>query len=113
MGSGPGNGEDEISQQVFDHLVGLAALELEPEEAAYLRAELNGQLKAIRELEAIEVNDSTPITSHGVPYPPDRRSRLREDQARSSGLADAILDQAPEVEERRVVVPDIPQEELE
>lgn len=113
MGPGSDIEEDEISQQVFDHLVRLAALELEPEEAAYLRAELNGQLKSIRELEAIEVEDGTPITSHGVPYGSGRRPPLREDQARSSGLADAILEQAPDVEERRVVVPDIPQEELE
>ena len=44
---------DGITQAIFNHLVDLAAFRLEAEEAEYLRRELNGQLEAIRELEAI------------------------------------------------------------
>lgn len=102
-----------ITLEIFEHLVELAALELTPEEAEYLRRELNSQLQAIRDLEAIELDSDLPITSHGVPYPRHSRPALREDTARPSKTADAILDQAPQVEERYVVVPDIPHTVLE
>lgn len=102
-----------ITEEVFEHLVALAAFELEPEEAQYLRKELNGQLNAIRELEAIELDDATPITSHGVPYSPAISMPLREDAVQSDELADDILEQAPDVRLRYLVVPDIPHEALE
>jgi aspartyl-tRNA(Asn)/glutamyl-tRNA(Gln) amidotransferase subunit C len=105
--------EDEISVDIFDHLVQLAAFELEADEAAYLRSELNNQLKSIHELEAIEVDDEIPITSHGVPYTGEIRSPLREDEIEGCEDADAILEQAPEVDDRYIVTPDIPHEELE
>ncbi len=104
---------DTISAAIFQHLVELAALELDEEEAAYLRRELNSQLRSIRELEAIQVEDSVPITSHGVPYTSGTRPPLRTDEARPSNEADDILAQAPEVETRYIVVPDIPSETLE
>ena len=62
---------DEISREIFEHLVELAALELDPKETEYLRGQLNNQLKAIHELEAIPLDAETPIASHGVPYPPE------------------------------------------
>ncbi len=106
--------DDTISAAIFQHLVGLAALELDEEEATYLRRELNNQLRSIRELEAIQVEDSVPITSHGVPYSSGTRPPLRADEARPSTEADDdILAQAPEVENRYIVVPDIPSETLE
>jgi hypothetical protein len=40
------NTNQPITQELFDHLVGLAALELSPQEAEYLRKELNNQLMA-------------------------------------------------------------------
>jgi len=103
---------EQITAAVFDHLVELAALELEAEEAEYLRAQLNSQLKAIRELEAIEVGPEVGITSHGVPYTPEISAVPRADLARPSDQADAILRQAPETEGRYVVVPDIPHTDL-
>jgi aspartyl-tRNA(Asn)/glutamyl-tRNA(Gln) amidotransferase subunit C len=103
----------EISRQVFDHLVELAALALSEEEAEYLRGELNKQLKAIRELEGIELPPDVPITSHGVDYREEISAPPRPDEAAPSELADGILAQAPEVHERFIVVPDIPSEELE
>jgi aspartyl-tRNA(Asn)/glutamyl-tRNA(Gln) amidotransferase subunit C len=103
---------DKITAQVFTHLVGLAALELDPAEAEYLRGELNKQLKAIAELEAIPVDDALPITSHGVPYAEDIKPALRDDQIEICQQAEAILRQAPEVEERYIVVPDIPMADL-
>jgi aspartyl-tRNA(Asn)/glutamyl-tRNA(Gln) amidotransferase subunit C len=101
-----------ITAAIFDHLVELAALELEAKEAEYLRAQLNSQLKAIRELEAIEVDPEVGITSHGVPYTPDISAVPRADLAAPSDLADAILRQAPETDGRYLVVPDIPHTDL-
>jgi aspartyl/glutamyl-tRNA(Asn/Gln) amidotransferase C subunit len=103
---------DSITKEIFDHLVELAALELTEEQAEYLRRELNGQLKAIRELEAITVGEEVPITSHGVPYTQAISAPLRRDQVVPCQEADDILAQAPEVEDRYLVVPDIPHEEL-
>ena len=105
--------EPPITPEIFQHLVGLAALEPDEEEAEYLRQELNQQLQAIRDLESIELATDLPITSHGVPYSPETRPVLRQDHAEPSDKADAILEQAPEVEERFIVVPDIPHTELE
>lgn len=105
--------QGEISVEVFEHLVALAALALDADEGEYLRSQLNGQLRAIRALDAIEVPDDLPITSHGVPYSEPNRPEIREDRANNPGLADKILAQAPEVEDRYLVVPDIPQEALE
>lgn len=104
--------EDEITPELFSHLVELAALELSPEEGEYLRAQLNGQLKAIHELERIPVPDDVPPAAHGVTFSPDIRSPLRADRTRPCADADKILGQAPEVDERYFVVPDIPHTEL-
>lgn len=102
-----------ITMEIFEHLVKLAALELDADEAEYLRRELNSQLRAIRELEAIEIPEGTPITSHGIPYTSANRAPLREDVIELSAEADDILAQAPQVEDRYLVVPDIPHTELE
>jgi len=104
---------DKITPEIFEHLVRLAAFDLTPDEAEYLRRELNGQLRAVRELERIEVNADVPITSHGVPYTRASSPDLREDVARLCPEAEAILSQAPEVDGGYIVVPDIPHTELE
>ncbi len=102
-----------ISQETFDHLVGLAALELDEQQAAYLRRELNNQLDAIRELEAIPLDDTIRITSHGVPYTLETSPALREDDWRPHPNPAEILSQAPDVEGGYIVVPDIPHTTLE
>ncbi len=107
------NPSDEITPEVFSHLVDLAELELDPDEAEYLRAQLNGQLKAIREMVAIRLDEEAPITSHGVPYADAIRPGLRPDEALPFLDPQAILDQAPETESGYLVVPDIPHTELE
>lgn len=101
-----------VTPEMFAHLVQLAQFELDEGEAEYLRSELNGQMKAIRQLEAIEVDDEVPITSHGVPYAQDIRPEIRDDVPRPSESADDILEGAPETYDRYIVVPDIPHEEL-
>lgn len=104
---------EEITPEIFDHLVNLAALDLDADEAEYLRAELNNQLQAIHELESIDLDEGVDITSHGVPYTDAIRPPLRQDIIEPCKEADDILDQAAEVRDRYIVVPDIPSEELE
>lgn len=104
---------DEISPELFARLADLAALELDPRESEYLRAQLNGQLKAIGELERITVPDDVPPAAHGVAFPPNIRAALRADHAEvDPALAERILRQAPEPDEGYFVVPEIPHTDL-
>jgi aspartyl/glutamyl-tRNA(Asn/Gln) amidotransferase C subunit len=99
---------DQISIEVFNHLVDLAALELSQEQAAYLHQQLNNQLRAVRELASIPVDADTEANLHGVPYVPEARSPLREDNARPLEDTSVILSQVPNVENGYIVVLDIP-----
>jgi aspartyl-tRNA(Asn)/glutamyl-tRNA(Gln) amidotransferase subunit C len=104
---------DEISREIFDHLVELAALELDPDETEYLRGQLNNQLKAIHELEAIPLDAETPIASHGVPYSLEISAAVRPDEWEAYPNPEKIISQAPETSDGYVVVPEIPHTDLE
>ena len=104
---------DEITPELFEHLVELAAFAFNPEEAEYLRRELNNQLNAIHQLEAVPLEESVPLASHGVPYTPQSSPSLREDEWQPFENPDEILEQAPQVEDRYFIVPDIPHTELD
>ncbi len=99
---------DQISIEVFNRLVELAAMELSEEQAAYLHQQLNNQLRAIRELASIPIDNSIESNLHGVPYIPEARPLLREDACMPSGAATAIQFQVPQLEDGYIVVPDIP-----
>jgi len=99
---------DQITPEVFDHLVDLAALELSADQAEYLRKQLNNQLKSIRELEAIPMDENVPISLHGVPFEAAESALPREDEWHPSADVKDILSQAPELEDGYIVVPDIP-----
>ena len=103
---------EEITPELFDHLVQLAALELKPDEAEYLRRELNNQLKAIHELGAIPLSEDTPTTFHGVPYTAETIPPIRLDEWQPCPDPEAILAQAPETDEGYIVVPEIPHTDL-
>ncbi len=103
---------DTISPELFKRLVELAALELPEDESEYLRGQLNNQLKAIHELEAIPLDNSTPITSHGVPYTLEITPPIRDDEWKPYPHPEDILSQAPETDERLIVVPEIRHTEL-
>jgi len=105
--------EQPITPELFDHLVSLASLELSQEEADYLRRELNNQMKAIDELEAIPLSAETPITTHGVPYTEQITPEARDDRWQACPNPEEILAQAPEVRDGYIVVPDIPHTDLE
>jgi len=104
---------DEITQEIFTHLVDLAALDLDPNEAEYLRNQFNNQLRAIHELETIPVSSTVQVTSHGVLFTPENSPVLREDIWKPYEDTQAILKQAPDRDEGYLVVPDIPHTDLE
>jgi aspartyl/glutamyl-tRNA(Asn/Gln) amidotransferase C subunit len=104
---------EKISKELFDHLVELAALELNGEEGEYLRRELNNQLKAIDELAAIPIPENTKAASHGVPFASDIRPGLRRDETIQFAETEAILKQVPETSGGYIVTPEIPHEELD
>lgn len=101
-----------ITPELFDHLVELAALELTPDEAEYLREQLNKQLKAIAELSAIPIPEDTAIAAHGVPYPPEICPPARPDVWQPEANPEAILEQAPETDGGFLIVPEIQHTEL-
>ena len=103
---------EQILPDLFNHLVQLAALELSPEEAEYLRRELNNQLKAIHELEAIPLGAETPPASHGVSYTKDTSPSLRQDEWHPYPHPEEIVAQAPDTDESYIIVPEIPHTEL-
>jgi aspartyl/glutamyl-tRNA(Asn/Gln) amidotransferase C subunit len=105
--------KERITVDIFNHMVDLAALELDPKEAEYLRRELNNQLKAIDELEAIPLGDDVEPTSHGIHYTSQISPELRDDDWLPFPNPEDIINQAPDTEERYIVVPDIPHEDLE
>ena len=104
---------ERIDQETFAHLVDLAALQLDAAEAEYLRQQLNNQLQAIHELEAIPLEEDVPVTSHGVPYTKTSSPPPREDVWIPYPNPQDILDQAPQAEDGYIIVPDIPHTNLE
>jgi aspartyl/glutamyl-tRNA(Asn/Gln) amidotransferase C subunit len=101
-----------ITKEVFEHLVDLASLQLSEDQAEYLRKQLNNQLKAINELEAIPIDPEVPINLHGVPFEETASATPREDAWMKYPDADDLLEQAPQIEDGYIVVPDIPHTEL-
>ncbi len=104
---------DRIDPQTFAHLVELAALELDETQAEYLRRELNAQLSAIHELEAIPWRMTCRSPRTGVPYTPQISQPPRADVWQPYPDPEEIIAQAPQSEEGYVVVPDIPHTTLE
>lgn len=99
---------DQISVEVFNHLVGLAALDLSPEEAEYLRLQLNQQLQVIEQLKAIEMDENVPANLHGITYDRFKTIPIREDTLKPCPYAQSILAQSPQSQDGFYSVPDIP-----
>jgi len=104
--------EGKISPELFEHLVGLAAIALDPTQSEYLRSELNKQLNVIEELKAIPIDESVPLASHGVVINAQNMPTLRLDEPRPSDHAKRIIAQSPESEDGYFVVPEIPHEDI-
>jgi aspartyl/glutamyl-tRNA(Asn/Gln) amidotransferase C subunit len=105
--------EERISREDFQRLAELASLELPEEEAEYLRKELNNQMISIEVLESIPIDAETGTAAHGLPYTDYNSASPRNDVSRQDPHRQDILDQAPELEDGFIVVPDISHQELE
>lgn len=104
---------DTIDRDTFDHLVSLAAFELDESQASYLLREMNNQLKAIHELAAIPLDEDLPVTSHGVPYTSQISAPARPDEWMPFEHPEDIIAQAPQSQDGYIIVPDIPHQTLE
>jgi aspartyl/glutamyl-tRNA(Asn/Gln) amidotransferase C subunit len=104
---------EQIDPRTFDHLVSLAALELDADESEYLRRELNNQLNVIDEMAAIPLRGDEIPAARGVPYPPETTPPLRGDDTQPDVPPADILGQAPQADGGYIIVPDIPHTDLE
>lgn len=104
---------DEITPELFQHLANLGAFEVDSQEAELLRKELNNQLKSVRQLAAIPLEDDSLVETHGVSYTEERRPPLRSDEWEPCDNPEEILAQAQQVEDGYIIVPDIPHTSLE
>ena len=104
---------EQITPEDFRRLADLASLELPEEEAEYLRKELNNQMVSIEVLESIPIEADTGTAAHGLPYTEYNSAVPRADESRQDPNRQDILDQAPELEDGYIVVPDISHEELD
>ena len=102
-----------ITIETFEHLVKLAELELDPDEAEYLRQELNNQLDAIDQLQAIPLDEDVPLSLHGVSFIQEISQKLREDDWKPFENVKGILSQVPELVDDHITVPEIPTTTLE
>jgi len=99
---------EKIDIDTFNHLVELAALELDADQAAYLHRELNKQMVSIHELAAIPMDESIQPASHGVPYTAANSPEFRQDAWKPFPEPAEIIRQAPQVDGDYVLVPDTP-----
>ncbi len=93
-----------ITPELFDKLVGLAALELSVEERAYLFEEMNHQLASVEAISQIllpaEIEPSLHgLESQGAPPRADLWERFPDPAA--------IIALAPETEDGMISVPDV------
>ena len=104
---------DRITPEDFQRLAELASLELPPDEAEYLRKELNNQMISVEVLDSIPIDAETGTAAHGVPYDDYNSASPRDDVAVQDPDREEILKGAPELEDGFIIVPDISHEELE
>ena len=102
-----------ITQDMFASLTRTAALNLTPDEAERLRAEMNRQMAVIRRLEAIPLDDDLTPAVHGNPYPESIRSGLREDNPQDFENREGILEAVPRVRDGYIVSPDLSHRKLD
>lgn len=93
-----------INPELFDKLVGLAALELTAVESAYLYEEMNHQLASVEALIQIPLPDDTQPSLHGLD---PRGAPPREDVWQPFPSPAAIIALAPETEDGMISVPDV------
>jgi len=95
---------EHITAELFEKLVGLAALELTEEERAYLFEEMNHQLASVESLNRIPIPEGAQPSLHGLT--PDG-SAPRADDWQPFPCPQKIVALAPESEGGMIAVPDV------
>ncbi|AEJ62521.1 glutamyl-tRNA(Gln) amidotransferase, C subunit [Spirochaeta thermophila DSM 6578] len=80
----------------------LAALELSEEEFSRLQEEVEQMLRYFETMDELEVEDVPPTTHAFI-----RKNRLRKDVSIPWENRDVLLENAPEVEDRFIVIPNV------
>lgn len=93
-----------ISPELFDKLVGLAALELTSEERDYLFEEMNHQLTSVEALSLIPLPEEIQPSLHGIET---KGAGPRADDWQPFSNPAEIIALAPESEDGMVAVPDV------
>ncbi len=93
-----------ISPELFQKLVGLAALELTDEESAYLLTEMNHQLSSVNALLQVPLDADIQPTLHGIQC---QGAGPRADVWQPFPTPSEILAGAPETEAGMFAVPDV------
>lgn len=95
-----------ISREEVEHVARLARLELTPEEVERFREQLSAVLERATRIQSLDLDDLPP-TAHPI----ELRNVWREDVARPPEAAEAILENAPELQGSFFRVPKILEDE--
>lgn len=93
-----------ISPELFQKLVGLAALELTYEESTYLLTEMNHQLSSVNALLQVPLDADIQPTLHGIQC---QGAGPRADVWLPFPTPNEILAGAPEIKDGMFAVPDV------
>lgn len=92
----------EISRDEVAHLAKLSRLALSEEELAQFAEQIDDIIDNVKAVQQVDVDGVEPMS-----HPHNIRTTMREDVVEKTLGAEQALDQAPEVQEQRFVVPRI------
>jgi aspartyl-tRNA(Asn)/glutamyl-tRNA(Gln) amidotransferase subunit C len=95
-----------LTPQDIARIAHLARLELKPEEAQRMQAQINGFFDIVEKMKAVDTTGIEPL-SHPVAAVQDVQLRLREDTASEGNQRDAVQQSAPSVERGLFLVPKV------
>ena len=93
-----------LTPELFEKLVGLAALELTDEESAYLFDEMNHQLASVESLSQVPIPEDVQPSLHGAE---PEGAGPRADRWVPFPRPERIIALAPESENGMIAVPDV------
>ena len=95
-----------LTPQDIDRIAHLARLELQPEEAERMRAQINGFFTIVEAMQAVDTTGLEPM-AHPVAAIQDVQLRLREDVVSEPNNREANQQSAPAVERGLFLVPKV------
>ncbi len=92
----------EISRDEVSHLAKLSRLALSPEELDQFAGQIDGIIAHVSTIQQVQAEGIEPMS-----HPHSITTTMREDVVEKMLTAEQALDQAPDVEDQRFVVPQI------